>query len=74
MFSSNNFSWIAFQQEPGSECFQISVLSVCVPYTLRCFAAVKMKAERFQNSTSNKSRRERRRDTFAGPLLPGYNM
>lgn len=43
-------------------------------YISRYFAAAKMKAERFQNSTSNKSRRERERDTFVGPLLLGYNM
>lgn len=32
------------------------------------------KAELFQNSISNKSRSERERDTFVGPLLRGYNM
>lgn len=66
LVKSNNFPWIAFQQEP-------EFYKVCgTPQG--GFAAARMKAERFQNSTTNKSHRERKRDTFAGPLLLGYNM
>lgn len=40
-----------------------------------CSAAAEMKSERFQNSSSNKSRREGGRgDTPVGQLLLGYNM
>lgn len=39
-----------------------------------CSAAVGIKSERFQNSSSNKSRRGVRGDTAVGRLLLGYNV
>lgn len=57
-----------YLQEEPANCAPPSVCSAAV-------AAAGMKSERFQNSSSNKSRREGAGgDTAAARLLPGYNM
>lgn len=65
-FKSSDLPWIAVQQE--SEFYKVCGTPQGFFFF---FSAARMKLERLQNSTSNKSRRDREKRHLCGPVAPG---